>query len=62
MNRPSIPGDNDTTPAILSPEALWAAPTAPDPEALLREVAEMRRELGRRLMMPLPELLREGEA
>ena len=67
---PRPPDGNDSTPTIRTLEELMAAPTAPDPEALLREAGRERREFGRdlarRLTIPLDELaddlLREGGA
>ena len=63
--QPRPPNGNDSRPAPRTLEELMAAPAAPDPEALLREGAKERQELGRRMMMPLDELvdlLREGGA
>ena len=62
MSKPSIPESNDSRPAIRSLEELMAAPAAPDPAALLAERGAMVRQLGRRLSMPLADLLREGGA
>ena len=59
---PRPPNGNDSRPTIRTLEELIAAPPAPDPEAGLSARGAMHRELGRRLMMPLDELLREGGA
>ena len=62
---PRPPSDNDSRPALRSLEALMAAPTVDTPDTLLSERGEMERQLGRRLSMPLAELidhLRGGDA
>ena len=55
MSKPLIPSDKDTPAAAIE-----------EVEALLREAGEERREFGRelfrRLTLPLPDLLREGDA
>ena len=62
MPESSSTQDKDTRPTIRSIEELMAAPTVDTPDTLLSERGEMVRELGRRVMMPLPDLLRERGA
>ena len=62
---PRPPNGNDSRPAIRTLEELMAAPTVDTPDTLLSERGEMVREVGRRLSMPLADLieqLREGGA
>ena len=62
---PRPPNGNDSRPVPRSLEELMAAPVAPDPEAGLSARGAFHRELGRRMMIPLDELvdlLREGGA
>jgi hypothetical protein len=54
----TIPERKSSKPRTL--EELLAAPAAPDPEALLREAGAERRELARRLTVPLDELLEDA--
>ena len=59
------PNGKDSRAPIRSLEELMAAPTVDTPDTLLSERGEMSRQLGRRLSMPLAELidhLREGGA
>ncbi len=54
---PRPPDDNDSRPAPRTLEQLMAVPTVDTPDTLLSERGAMSRQLGRRLSMPLAELI-----